>query len=59
MIIIVADTKHNQLYFGLASEIRKVNGSHRAGLVEVAIPTTPVGPSPADKRKFVEAVLNS
>jgi hypothetical protein len=59
MIIIVADTKHNQLYYGLASEIKKVNGAHRPGFFEVAVPITAVGSSPADKRKFVKAVLNS
>jgi hypothetical protein len=58
-IIIVADTKHNRLYYGLASEVRKVNGSHTSGLFEVAVPTTPVGTSAIDKRKFVEAILKS
>jgi hypothetical protein len=59
MIIIVADTKHNQLYYGLASEVERVNGTHGRGPVEVAVPVTAVGPSPTDKHKFVEAALNS
>ena len=59
MIIIVADTKHNQLYYGLASEIEKVNGAHGPAPLVVAVPVIAVSSAPADKRKFVESVLNS
>jgi hypothetical protein len=59
LIVIVADTKHNQLYYGLACEIKMVNGVYKkSGPLEVAIPITAIGSSPADKRKFVKAVLS-
>ena len=58
-IIFVADTKRNQLYYGFASRIKTIHAAHKAGFFEVAVPTTLVGPSPDDKRRFVEAVLNS
>jgi hypothetical protein len=58
-VVIIADTKHNELYYGFASQANVVNAAHRAGFFEVAVPAKKTGSSPAEKRQFIQDVLAS
>ncbi len=58
-IVLVADTKRNDLYYGFASQAVVVNAARRAGLYEVAVPTKKKGHSHAEKHQFIADVLSN
>jgi hypothetical protein len=58
-IILIADTKLNQLYYAFASDAKTINAAHRAGFYEVAVHAQRTGLSPGEKRQFIKDVLNN
>jgi hypothetical protein len=57
MVILVADTKRNELYYGFASEAEVVNAAHRAGFYGITLPVSKIGQSSAAKREFIDDIL--
>jgi hypothetical protein len=58
-MLLIADTKRNVIYCGLASRARVVQQAHRAGISEYSVPVFEVSPSAEGKRQFKQLLLEN
>jgi len=58
-LVMVVDTKRDELHFGFLSKAEIVNSAHRAGLYEVSLPVKKIENSKQGKKQFLSEILTA